>query len=693
MEGAEQTACHNDSVGAPDRSDNRARQRLLGELRELRQDNERLRIRFDAAPDAIYIHDVKGTFLDANRAAERLIGGSKRELIGKSFVELGLLPARSLAQAMKALLANALGRPTGPEEFELRRLDGEPIFVEVSTFPIRQGNRISVVGVARDVSERRRLALELTTQVSVEHLVRSRTARLELTNARLRAEEAAAREAANHYQSVFDTAHDAVVIVDSKHHRILEVNRRAGELYETPRADLVGQSIVELSVDPSKEANRLRDLSNAQERRQFQTQHHRSDGSIMHLEVSASPMVYRGEDALLTMARDVTSRIEAEAAVRERDARLSQAKKMEAIGRLAAGVAHDFNNLLTVILTGASLAEARLDDGEDPAEDLQHIRDAGERASGLVRQLLTFSRREPTKPQPIDLAYHIRRIRKMLSRVLPSEVVLILDVCEGSAFIQVDPVQFDRVLVNLVVNAADSMPDGGQVTVAVRRAETDGASSIMVEVSDTGSGMDEAIASRIFEPFFSTKGAGGTGLGLALVYGIVRSSGGEIEVESEVGDGTTFSIRFPAVDESVTPLVEDRGPVSVDGAQRTVLVVDDDKLVADAVASTLRRANYDVITSNNPGEALLIAEKRGNDLDLILTDVDMPWASGHELASRVRNFAPALPILFMTGSGTPTSVPDREHDRTLRKPFGTDDLLAAISEVIAGTASEGAASA
>ncbi len=379
-------------------------------------------------------------------------------------------------------------------------------------------------------------------------------------------------------------------------------------------------------------------------------------------------------DKNISVSIDLTERRQAEAgraraeeALRQSVEQLRQAQKMEAVGRLAGGVAHDFNNVLSVILSYGEFLIADLKPGDPMRADVEEIRKAAERAAGLTRQLLLFSRQQIVEPQVVDLHDVLVNMDKMLQRILGEDVELVSVPGKGAGRVQADPSHIEQVILNLVVNARDAMPTGGKLTIetadvvldedfAMRHLPVKAGPHVMLAVTDTGVGMDRETQARIFEPFFTTKGVGkGTGLGLSTVFGIVQQSGGTIWVYSEPGQGTTFKVYLPRVDTEVDPARPHVAPATLRGTE-TILIVEDEEQVRTTAVSILRRQGYRILVSEHPGEALLVCEQHPEAIDLLLTDVVMPQMSGPELARRVRETRPAIKVLCMSGYTDDTVV-------------------------------------
>jgi two-component system cell cycle sensor histidine kinase/response regulator CckA len=383
--------------------------------------------------------------------------------------------------------------------------------------------------------------------------------------------------------------------------------------------------------------------------------------------------------------------------LRRLEHQLRQAQKMEAVGQLAGGVAHDFNNLLTVINGYSDLILSRLGP-DDPNRGLvAEIQRSGERAATLTGQLLAFSRKQLLQPVVVDLNVVLASVVTLLKRLIGEHIELVLVQAESLGRTKVDPAQFEQTIINLAVNARDAMPDGGRLTIETATVELDDdyvrlrpyvrpGSYVQVSVSDTGHGMDEAVRTRIFEPFFTTKPAGeGTGLGLAMVYGFVKQSGGHIEVYSEVGHGTSVKIYLPRTDDA-PPL--DAGPQaparSVQGTE-TVLLVEDEDAVRTLAEVVLQSNGYAVLVARQGEEALEMAAAHRGPIHLLVTDLVMPHMGGRELAEQLAGTRPGLRVLFMSGYPDEASM---QHGLPgagagfLQKPFSPIALARKVRDVL-----------
>jgi PAS domain S-box-containing protein len=401
-----------------------------------------------------------------------------------------------------------------------------------------------------------------------------------------------------------------------------------------------------------------------------------------------------GHRKLIGTVQNITDRVQLENQLR-------QSQKMEAVGTLAGGVAHDFNNVLTVILSYSGIMLAEMNEGDRRYAELKEIARAAERAGDLTRQLLTFSRHQVVRTRELSLNAVVSDVERMLRRIIPANISLVLRLNPHVATIQADSGQLEQILVNLVVNARDAMPDGGAIAIETSNVRLERGQPplspdapsgpyVSLIVTDTGVGMDEPVRARIFEPFFTTKEVGkGTGLGLATVYGIVQQSGGHIWVYSEPGVGTTFKIYFPALRSAETDRRATPTHVGMMPGSETILLTEDEAAVRMATRTILEQAGYRVIEAANGHLALDTFRKRGAEIDLVMTDMIMPGMNGRELADHLRELRPGIRLLFTSGYTDDTVfrkslVEPGSH--FIQKPYTPQELTAKVREALSPTA-------
>jgi two-component system cell cycle sensor histidine kinase/response regulator CckA len=485
--------------------------------------------------------------------------------------------------------------------------------------------------------------------------------------------------------------------------RVINVNEATLSLYEVTHAEsLLGPLDSRLDLrDPLARSSMRENILAVWEGRRYcgaesnavTTTGRRIDIAIrMYIPPEDDPYPY-----MLVSVFDITARVQAEAALRRSQEELSQARKMEAVGRLAGGVAHDFNNLITVIRGYAELVEESLPEAGPARADIREVKRAAERAADLTAQLLAFSRKQILQPRVVSLNEIIRRMEKMLPRMIGEDIQLAILLQPDAGNVKADAGQIEQVIMNLAVNSRDAMPRGGTLSIMTgtigpgdpqrsMHAEMAPGHYVTMTMADTGAGMDAETKARVFEPFFTTKAMGkGTGLGLATVYGIIKQSGGYIYCTSEPGTGTSFQIYLPRIFE---PSSADPGEPSPDRGGHgdvTILLVEDEEALRRYCRSILERSGYTVLEAGSSEEALDIVRSTHPDLGLLLTDVVLPRASGPELGRNLRSLMPGVRILFMTGYSEDLVS---RHEQlppgadVLEKPFDAAGLLSRIRKAL-----------
>ena len=641
----------------------------------LRRSETMFRDFVENAEDLIWQVDVNGAYVYLSPNAESILGYAPKELLGRS--PFDLMPPREakrvagiFAKVVKerkafSLLQHAAIRKDG----KLRTLEcgGKPVFDE-------RGRLTGYRGIDRDITERRRIEEKL-------------------------------QESEGNFRRLVEQAADALFLHDRRGN-LLDVNRAACDSLGYDRGELLRLPVYDLEIGLSREAmSRLWQELRSSGPRTVEGVHRRKDGTVFPVEMRLGMFESKEGPLVLAMARDITERKQAEAALRESEERLRQSQKLETVGRLAGGIAHDFNNLLTAIGAYSRFLLEDLEPGDKRRADVEEIRRAGERAAGLTRQLLAFSRRQVLNPEVLSLNSVVEGVEKMLRRTIGENIELVAALSSDLKPVQVDPGQMEQIIVNLAVNARDAMPHGGKLILETANVEfmeaqdygqfsVPGGRYAMLAVSDTGAGMDKETLSHLFEPFFTTKEQGkGTGLGLSTVYGIVKQSKGYILVYSEPGQGSTFKIYLPWISGAVpshpppqqpsrtleleapvpagaapcpAPLAtlslssgtreipgvrdEPRKPAVPAGREpETILLVEDDPVVFRPTLRSLRQSGYNVLGSCSGEEALEICRRCADKIDLVITDMVMPRISGRELVRRLSALRPGLKTLFISG--------------------------------------------
>ena len=596
----------------------------------LYESEERWKYALEGAGDGVWDWDARTGRVHYSRQWKAMLGYADDE-IGDEFSEWrDRVHPDDRDSTHAALRAHLEGRTPGyASEHRVLCKDGTFKWILDRGKVIRRGadgEPVRVIGTHCDITERRRA-------------------------------EAALRESEERRDAVIRTAMDGFWVVDTQG-RVLEVNDTYCRMSGYSTHELLTMSISDLEAveQEADTAARIRGIVTKSDDR-FESRHRRKDGSTFDVEVSAQ---HRPTDSgrVVAFLRDITGRKLAEEATAKLQAQFYQAQKMESVGRLAGGVAHDFNNLLTVINGYSQLLLGSLNPADPIRHHVEQVHLAGERAAGLTRQLLAFSRKQVLEPRTLDLNGLVEQMRPMLTRLVGEDVEVRIALDPKPVTVHADRHQLEQVILNLTVNARDAMRQGGRLLIETAIAERSedcdrshreaGAGRFAVlSVSDTGTGMSDETRSRIFEPFFTTKGVGaGTGLGLSMVQGVVAQSGGFIEVSSAPAQGTTFHINLPyladaADEEAVAAAAPARG------SGETVLVVEDQAEVRKYAVAVLRDRGYRVFAAESASEALRLCARE--QMDLVVTDVVMPNMSGRELAGRLQVLHPDAKVLFVSG--------------------------------------------
>ena len=631
---------------------------------QLKKTGERFRLVASATNDVVWDWDLVTDAIWWNEGVLTLFGYDPDAPGNTWWWSDSLDPAdraRTLASLRQAIAGSG---SVWQAEYRLRKANGRHADVTDRGFIVRDdsGKAIRMIGALRDVTAQRRS----------EEILRASEER---------------------YRFLFENNPQPMWVFDENTLAFLAVNAAACVRYGYTRSEFLTMTIREIRPPEDVPVLARQIASEASEYQESGTWRHRKkDGTLIDVEISSHPLLFEGRPAQLVLAHDITER-------RKLESQLRQSQKMEAIGQLAGGVAHDFNNLLTAILGYAQLLDSQLPDDSMLREEVAEIAKAGERAASLTRQLLAFSRKQVLEPKLLDLNSSVRSLENMLRRLIGEHIDLAATLDPSLALVRADAGQIEQVIMNLVVNSRDAMPEGGKVTIETANVELGDAyalhhpavapgSYVMLAVSDTGAGMDAATQARIFEPFFTTKAKDtGTGLGLSTVYGIVKQSGGSIWTYSEVGKGTTFKVYLPRA-EGVAKEIEQPAPDADAPATETILLAEDDSAVRKLTLTILTRLGYTVLDAGTGEEALKLAREHPGAIDLVLTDLVMPQMSGADFASELRAARPGIAVLFMSGYTDHAII---RHDLLesgaafLQKPFTPSSLSRKIREVLSAS--------
>ena len=639
---------------------------LIAEWKARRAEQDRYLTLFDANSYPMAVLDrASRHFLAVNDAALEEYGWSRDEALRMSASDF-YAPGNVLEQA-------AIRETGGSNRTRIikgqrhRRRDGTIIDVELSARQIRFGNIPATLVMTQNVTGQ--IRAEQERQIAEEEL----------------------RESQERYRTLFEAAPYAALVTDRETLRVLAANDAAATLYGLSQDELLALTAEDFYVPEDRPAMRRRrdDFSADVTSVVRNVRHLRRDGSLMSVEMAIRLIEYQHRAAALTIVTDVGGRLRMEEAREAAEEQLRQAQKMEVVGQLTGGIAHDFNNLLTVILANAD--EVQEEEGLDPRVKarLEQIAKAVLRASELTSQLLAFSRKQALNPKATDINDLVAITGKLLRRTLSGHIELVVDLAVDLWTVNIDRAQLETALINLCVNARDATPAGGRLVIQSRNvgykpgavpesADIEARDYVRLSVTDTGTGMPPDVLAKVFEPFFTTKDVGkGSGLGLSMVYGFIKQSGGAIRIESDVGRGTTVNLYLPRSDKALESVTVS-GAIAMPRGNERILVVEDEPQVRGDVAQQLKSLGYDVVEAADGAAGLAAFEVAEARYDLLLTDVVMPGAlNGKALAETVLRRWPGTAIAFMSGysEGAVSSS-------LLTKPFRKHDLARHVREAL-----------
>ncbi len=628
---------------------------------ELRISEERYRTLTEISPVGIWQRTLEGKTLFMNPAVWAILEiNSTEEMQNKTYKEF--VTAESVVTVQREHAKRRQGIASS-YELEIIGQRGGRHHVAVSGAPLHgpDGAVQSIVGTLMDITARRTAEEEL-------------------------------RRREERFRSLIEHAADMIGVIN--HQGIIRfLSPSAEHILGYPTKDVIGRSSLDF-VHPDDVPHTTAALQEAVANPgtavsvEYRVRHRDRQWRTLQTIGRSSPD--QAVDGFIVLnSRDITDS-------RRIEEQLRQSQKMEAVGQLAGGIAHDFNNLLTVINGTADLALSNLNAGDPLCADLSQIRDAGHRAASLTRQLLAFSRKQIMMPDVLDLNAVVSDMQRMLQRLIGEDIAFVFKAAESLASVRADPSQIEQVVMNMVVNARDAMSNGGVLTIETQNVILDAAFAaehpsvepgphVMLAVTDTGIGMDGPTCKKIFEPFFTTKGpAQNTGLGLSMVYGIVKQSGGSIWVSSEPGRGTTFAVYLPQVERAAHQVRPVRTDMAVRGTE-TILIVEDEAAVRHLATRILQTAGYAGVTASHGAEALSLLERHDGPVHLLFTDVVMPGMTGRDLATRLANIRPRMKVLYTSGYTDDAilrhGVSD-DADSFLEKPYTRAALTRKVRDVL-----------
>ncbi len=611
--------------------------------------------------------------ISANRSFYDLFKVNPEKTVGQLIYDLG--NKQWDIPKLRELLENILPEKTSFDNYEVEH-DFATIGRRVMLLNARQieqamGKERIILLAIEDITERRQL--EDLLEESAEQVL---------------------KESEERYRIIFEGATEGILVADMETRRFRYCNPAICEMLGYAEEELIELGVTD--IHPKESLGHVLAEFEAQARGDRLLAPNlpclRKDGSVIFADIQTTSAVIDGLECNVGFFTDVTKRMQIEEQFR-------QAQKMEAIGTLAGGVAHDFNNILTTIIGYADLMLMTVETDKPLTEEIEEIKLAGERAAALTRQLLAFSRKQIVQPKILDLNKLLTGIEKMLVRLIGEDIEILIIPKSDLWKIEIDPGQMEQVIMNLVVNAKDAMPNGGKLTIETVNmdlgenyftdhgiVEKHPGSYVVLTVSDTGIGMDKEAQERIFDPFYTTKEKGkGTGLGLSTIYGIVKQNNGFIWVYSEPGQGSTFKVYLPKVKGDVKGEEKERTPVIKLAGFETVLIVEDDDSLRKLTQKSLQPHGYRILVAENGEDALRVSKEHEGTIDLLITDVVMPRMGGKEVAERLQPLHPQMKIIYMSGY-TDDSIVHRgvlaPGLNFLEKPFSPAGLARKVREVL-----------
>lgn len=642
--------------------------RDITERRRAEETRAQLATIVESSDDAIIGKSLDGIITNWNRGAEKMYGYSAQEIVGHP-VSIIIPPE---LQYELPMVLEKIRNGKSIRHYETVRIhkDGQRIEVSITVSPIKDddGKVTGAAIIASDITERKHA-------------------------------EEALQKSEERYREIVENANDIIYTHDLEG-RFLSLNKAGEQITGYTRTEVLNMNIADIVAPEHIEKARrmIATKLNGNEITPYNLEVISKDGHRVLLEINSRPIYENdGVACIQGIARDITERKRAADALRRTEEQLRQAQKLEAVGRLAGGIAHDFNNLLTIITGYSDLVLRRMEQIDPQREKILEVKKAAHRAADLTHQLLAFSRKQVLQPKVIDINLITSNLSKMLERLIGEDIELSLNLKPGIWHIFADPGQIEQVLMNLVVNARDAMPQGGKIIIETQNVRIDERYAqvrevvkpgqyIMLAVSDTGIGMSPETQRHIFEPFFTTKEVGkGTGLGLSTVYGIIKQSDGYIWVYSEIDKGSTFKIYLPRTSADIDALKQVDKHNETSHGTETILLAEDEAGVRTLARSILEEQGYQVLEAADGEEAIDVCRQHDGYIHLLLTDVVMPKMNVQELVDQIKLLMPRTKVLYMSGYTNDAIIhhgvldPDTNF---LEKPFTADDLLERVREIL-----------
>ena len=626
---------------------------------KLRESEEKFRLTFDASPDSVNINRLQdGLYIDINQGFIELTGYTREDVIGRTSLEINIWDdINDRKKLVDVLISNGFCENL---QAQFRRKNGSVTTALMSARTIQLQGEPHIISITRDISER----------IKAEIVV---------------------RENESKFRNLFDLSPQAVALTEVRSGRLVDVNDKLCELTKYSRNEILGKTTTEIGFYSRKDRDRfVQELSEYGQVNGLEMEFYSKNGVVLNALMFAKFITIQDTPLILTIFHDITEQKH----LRES---IAQAQKMESIGSLAGGIAHDFNNILFPVVGMAEMLVEDLPDGSSLQQNAKEIFKAGKRGSDLVKQILAFSRHSEQKLLPTRAQKVLGDVLRLCRRTIPTDIEIEQRIETDCSLVMADPTQLHQVGMNLITNAFHAVEESsGKISVVLEQVTIDGGETyatreilsgqyVKLTVSDNGVGIDPSIRDKIFDPYFTTKGQGkGTGLGLAVVYGIVKDWGGEIAVHTELGNGTTFELFIPVIQDIEETDVPDARSSYLTGTE-TILLVDDEEAVAGLEKRMLERLGYKVVMRTASLEAFEAFRSNPKSFELVISDMSMPNMTGDRLAKQILEMSPDIPIILCTGFSERINQNKADSigvKALLMKPVAMSDLSQIVRNVL-----------